>query len=396
MRILFVSANPRWTEQLDLAQELRTLQRSLKGHDVNVSLLPAAQLEDLEEALENTDGDKQIDVVHFCGHADGEKGLYFRDPEGLKVPLSPEKLRQILDKKGVRLAVLNACKTRATAEALILTDGEQGKPAVQAVISTEDLLDDNVGILMTKVLYSELGDRAPLASAFAEAKEIITAPNKTEKDQSRFVYTLHPSGTSQVLFPEERASGAEQKNPQIDDAEQKKFNRYFYVNYLDEQIATLTENVRTNRLILWMLAALFLSLLVLSGAWKHMGEFLVWLGHTLVGEAATPKERPLLDSLQALGQVIPAYYAVLQARWCVHGGIKLRQLTALKELVKKSDEMDPSLQARLDKIMDESVRAADADWKPLFRVILELIGAAKRSTQPAEKNEPQDPETVQA
>ena len=103
--------------------------------------------------------------------------------------------------------------------------------------------------------------------------------------------------------------------------------------------------------------------------------------------------RPLLTSLQALGNAIPAYYAALQTRWCVHGSIKLRQLKSLKELVKKSEDMDATLQARLDKILDESLRTADADWKPLMSFIGEVIGAMTGSDK---KNETEETETVQA
>ena len=431
MRMLFVSANPHWTERIDLAEELRTLLRCLKGHAVDLQLLPAAQPTDLTEALASDKPEDRFHIVHFAGHADDLEGLYFRDPEGLRVPFEKGKLRKLLENKNVKLAVLNACSTYATANELLQTEAgaavvddastergleddtgselEDGTdhepeggagnepggsaeskpgPVVGAVISTERKLDDGVANLMTRALYSALARRAPLHEAFAEAKDAITAPNETDKDRARFVYTLDGPESSQVLFPDE---GLFEKTPEVDAEEQKKFDRYFYINYLDDQIDALTRSIRTNRWILGALIAGAVALLLASPVTRErIWGFLPWLGKVLRGEAES-SERPLLTSLQSLGEAIPAYYAFLQARWCVHGGIKLRQLKALKALVKKSVEIEPTLQTRLHKIMDESLRAADTDWKPLMRFIGQLIGAA---TKPVKRSQGKKQEAV--
>jgi len=408
MRILFVSANPHWTERLDLAQELRTLQRCLKGFDVELILRPAAQIEDLNEVLNDPHDDRPIDIVHFCGHADGKDGLFFRDAEGLEEALPPSELKELLEKsgKGIKLAVLNACSTRETALELMKprkladdakTEAEaseivvtrdtandqtsqavSSKPVVGGIIFTESKLDDNVGILMTKVLYTALGKNKSLNAAFEDAKKVITAPSETKKQKSRFVYMLNPDGANPDLSFEKK--GGPEKEPEIDEEEEQRFHRYFYLNYLDEQIETLQQSVITNRRILIGLFVLVVGLFYLSPfTWESLVGFPDWLLKRLRSEAVSEEgARPLLTSLQALGNAIPAYYAALQTRWCVHGSIKLRQLKSLKELVKKSEDMDATLQARLDKILDESLRTADADWKPLTTFIGELIGAGTR------------------
>ena len=80
MRILFVSANPDWTPRLDLLDELRELKQSLKGKKYFLELLPAAQPEDLKDAIDSSDDD--IDILHFTGHGTKQDGLLFRQSDG--------------------------------------------------------------------------------------------------------------------------------------------------------------------------------------------------------------------------------------------------------------------------------------------------------------------------
>lgn len=376
MRILFVSANPHWTQRLDLADELRTLLNCLQGHDVDVMLLPAAQPEDLKMAVKS----RAIDIVHFSGHASDKDGLLFRNERGLEIPVAPEELRTVLQEEGVKLAVLNACNTKSTALGI--------EDVVGTVISTESKLDDGVAKLMTKALYSSLGRGETPDKALAEAEHAIRIDEGPGDggEASRFVYSIKGSGKNEPLLPKTELFEGE---PRIEG--QPEYDRYFYISYLDDQIDALARSVRINR---YALFGIFGVIIVCFAVWPALLDqvvsFFPRFLNSLASEAVDASgDTPLLDALLSFGEVVPIYLAALQSRWCVHGKEKLRQLKALRELVKNSQNLPLTLQTRLTKILDESTRAADTDWKPLWKLIVTLLLTPVRllKSSPNEKPE---------
>ena len=196
MRILFISANPKWEDRLELGDELRTLLGSLKGQDVDLMLLPAAQPEDLKIAL----GSTTVDIVHFSGHAE-EEGILLRDADGFAKQLPGAELSKLLHEKNVRLAVLNACSTKTT--------GEEIKDVVGAVVSTTDLVADDAARKLTKVLYASLRAGQPISAAFDEAVATLKDADLTN------VYISDGAGINEKIFEGERGEGGEHnlRNP---------------------------------------------------------------------------------------------------------------------------------------------------------------------------------------
>ena len=360
MRILFISANPKWEDRLELGDELRTLQGSLRGHDVDLMLLPAAQPEDLKLAL----GSTTVDIVHFSGHAK-EEGILLRDSEGFAQALPGAELRSLLQGNGVKLAVLNACSTEHTAEEI--------REAVGAVIGTTSPLDDRAARTLTKILYASLGTGQSIDTAFNEATASIRnarLPN---------VYIRAGEHVDAPVFP---ATADEIGEIRIEG--QASYDKFFYVSYLDEQIRNLTGRVRLNRFLFWVLFAGGLF------AW-----YWLWFNAPVtVGEVGSyvsnPKNwdeifgTPYLDSLLALGAAIPALISFLQSRLMMHGNRELRSLQQLRELARSSEELTPELRGRLQKILDQSISGADRDYQPMldwFRLFERIInfGARLRS-----------------
>lgn len=345
-RILFVSANPTSTPKLELADELRRFQHALTGHAVKLMLLPAAQPEDLKIAMES----RNFDVVHFTGHAD-ERGILMRNARGIEELLPRQELRKLFQGKGVKLAVLNACNTKASAEDI--------EESVDTVIGTSDVIDQRAGRMLTKVFYSALGRGSSVKDAYSETIDTINkyAPEKN-------VLMGRGLDNEASLFPKgERAGG------DVELEGQEPFDRYYYVDYLDKQIASYQLNRNANLVVL---AALFgVGIAIIRWFWlRDMADavpgeagqqgFLSWIWDELKMLVTESKsDTPLLDWLATIGQAIPLFMTTMQARWCVHSAEKIRQLTALRELVRDSENLTQDLRIRLHKIMDQSLQAAE-------------------------------------
>ena len=359
MRILFVSANPDWTPRLDILDELRELTQSLKGKAYELELLPAAQPEDLREAIDRSE--EPFDIVHFSGHATEKHGLLFAKADGKKQALKADRLNELFAKKPVKLAVLNACHTKSTA------NGITG--FANTVIGTKKKVADDAAKLLTEVLYSELSNGTSVDVAYGEATRNI------EESGFENVY-LKVRKEGREVPDLEFAAG----NVEIDQANKEEWDRYFFQRYLDDQIDALTQNVRINQYVLYGLFVFGVSLMGVSwydsirlrqelgdaqGLMQIAGsdalDGAVGLWDNLWGRAVeSANETPLLDWLTQMGEAIPVFIAAMQSRWCVHGNEKIRQLTALRELVENSEKLSPTLRTRLHKILDQSVMAADA------------------------------------
>jgi len=207
------------------------------------------------------------------------------------------------------------------------------------------------------------------------------------------------------LFPKgERAGG------DVELEGQEPFDRYYYVDYLDKQIASYRLNRNANLVVL--AALLGLGIAIICWFWlRDMAEavnaatpvaasleaggfqacadavleeagkqgFLSWIWDELkmlVTESRS--DTPLLDWLATIGQAIPLFMTTMQARWCVHSAEKIRQLTALRKLVRDSENLTQDLRIRLHKIMDQSLQAAE---EPTW--FATVAGSVYKRTRPA-------------
>lgn len=340
VKLLFVSSNPHWTQRLDLGDEMRELLNSLRGQDVELIPLPAAQREDLEVAVTAND----VDVLHFSGHATASEGIILRDEDGMEVSMSGSELRQLIQNKDIKLAFLNACSTEETANAI--------KDDVGAVIGTTNPLDDRAARKMTKVFYSELGTGHTIDEAFDEAADSIT------KEGLDNVYMHTGTSTAQSLLSRDQSDEAS-----VRIKNQAHYDKYFFISYLDEQIRNLQGSVQLNRFIIRTM--LVLGAVFLAAMWKFGVDgsalFIDFFGQKRID---TYVGKPYLDSLIAVGTAIPILLASFQNRLTIHSNQEIRSLTQTKELVKSSENLTPELQTRVQVVMDQCIRGADKDYKP--------------------------------
>ncbi|NND70412.1 MAG: CHAT domain-containing protein [Rhodothermales bacterium] len=375
IRILFVSANPSSTQKLDLADELRQFQHSLRGHKVKLWLLPAAQPDDLRMAIKS----KKIDVVHFSGHAK-DSGILMRDEEGIEVEVPKDELVELFKDKNIKLVVLNACETSEIADGI--------KESVETVIGTTEKVKEPVARKLSKNFYAALGQGESIGAAYAEAYGILEADDervlaKNPKAKKRNVYMAHGKSNEEPLLPADKPKDAD-----VELEGSEPFDRYYYADYLDKQISSYRLYRRANLVALSFLVAIGFAFIVwmwerdmvaaleaaelkasvlrdagfftaADAALDGAGEqgFWSWAKDQLSALFTESRgETPLLDWLAAVGQAIPTFIATMQARWCVHGTEKIRQLVALKELVRNSENLTQDLRIRLHKIMDQCLK----------------------------------------
>lgn len=361
MRVLFVSSNPEWTARLDLGDEMREIMRSLKRPDIKLMLLPAAQRLDLKMAVSSAD----IDILHFSGHATREEGIILRDEDGMEDPVAGTELENLLAKDGkrIKLTVLNACNTKDTAAKI--------RGSVGAVISTNRELKDDAARRMTRFLYAALSGGQTVEQAYATATNAIR-----EAGQDATVYELDGEQTSvRVIDPPAAAppdsDAAAAPMPQIEG--KPTYDKYFFISYIDEQIRQLNTLIRRSRLWFWLIVSLgvaFFALMVLNPD-GYAGVVFGFIKAELIGTSTTDKlidqylKKPHLDTLIAIGSVMPALISFFQTRLSIHGNRELQSLQQMRELARASDELPVELQEKLQKILDQCIRGADPEYEPL-------------------------------
>lgn len=346
MRILFVSANPDWTPRLDLLDELRELKRSLKGKHYILELLPAAQPDDLRDAIDGNSAD--IDILHFSGHGTKKHGLFFRNTDRKKNPIDEEDLKKFFKDKHVKLAVLNACNTEKIAKGIT--------GFANTVIGTTALLEEESAKKLTKVLYAALGNGKSIDDAFTETTETI------EKLGLKNVYMtdrLPTNDAEKISF----SSGVAVVDQEKEDA----WNRYFFEGYLTEQIKSVEETIKRNRSRAWWVfgvgavitAFLFFrySLDLKSGMYLifDMSEDAQAVRTTVYSDWVNLSGEHLMESITKYGNILTAAIGGLAARLVVHSNTELRSLTKLSELVKSSAEMPAKMREKLFTILEQNM-----------------------------------------
>jgi hypothetical protein len=159
MRVLLVCANPRGTDPLRTAEEDRTLRESLRlspnRDSIEVETLNAATIDDLRRALLR----KTFDIVHFSGHGT-QTGLVFEDETGkLMVPHS-NALADLLERRNVKVAVLNACYSLAV--------GRLSAIGLEYTVASTGSISDPGAIEFTRGFYDALGAGTSVPDAYAE------------------------------------------------------------------------------------------------------------------------------------------------------------------------------------------------------------------------------------
>ena len=119
--ILILASNPKGTSVLDLDREIRDvregLRRSPNRDEFRIEVRGAVRPIDLSRALLEV----EPQIVHFCGHGTGDKGLVLEEDDGTEKLVSGETLSRLFElfADKVECVLLNACYSEAQATAIV-------------------------------------------------------------------------------------------------------------------------------------------------------------------------------------------------------------------------------------------------------------------------------------
>jgi hypothetical protein len=166
--ILFLSANPRSSNPLCLAEECAEIQRELKmtphRDDFQFESRWAVGIDELMRHL----NELVPTVIHFSGHGDQGR-LLLQDEQGHPQSVSGRALALMIDAAGrdARVVVLNACYSTAQAEVL--------RTKVDCVVGMDGAIGDDAARAFAIRFYGALGSRRSIGNAVDQGVAALAA-----------------------------------------------------------------------------------------------------------------------------------------------------------------------------------------------------------------------------
>jgi hypothetical protein len=149
--ILILAANPKGTSKLRLDEEVREielgLQRSKRREMFTLKQQLAVRPRDVHRAIL----DFKPQIIHFCGHGEGNQGLAFENETGEIKFINAEALASLfgLFAAWVECVVLNACYSEIQAEAI--------RKHIDYVVGMKQSIGDQAAIHFAVGFYDALG-----------------------------------------------------------------------------------------------------------------------------------------------------------------------------------------------------------------------------------------------
>ncbi|MCC6552539.1 MAG: sigma 54-interacting transcriptional regulator [Polyangiaceae bacterium] len=160
VRVLYLAANPRATDELGLSREIRRIRERIRASEHRDALSFICRLavrpDDVQQALLEV----RPHIVHFSGHGTRDEHLLLEDDRGGAAQVDKDTLAELLGilKDDIQVVVLNACHTVPHAEALTrIVDG---------AIGVDDAITDEASIEFSASFYRAVGFGRSLRDAF--------------------------------------------------------------------------------------------------------------------------------------------------------------------------------------------------------------------------------------
>jgi formylglycine-generating enzyme required for sulfatase activity len=158
MKILILASNPR--KELNLDREIRDLreviEKSRNRQEFQVEDALAVRVGDLQDLLLR----HRPQIVHFCGHGSGQRGLVFEGNDGGEQWVRTEALSDLfrLFSSHVGCVLLNACYSESQADAIV--------NHIDYVVGMNQEIRDDAAIAFSKGFYRALGYGCSVKQAF--------------------------------------------------------------------------------------------------------------------------------------------------------------------------------------------------------------------------------------
>jgi hypothetical protein len=175
-KILFLAASPADMTKLSLDEESRAIGQKLRASDGRDSLelitMWAVRPSDLLDHLNRF----EPHVVHISGHGTQQQQIVLVNEARVATPVSAPALRALFTacKGNIRVVVLNACFSRAQAQAIV--------EVIDCVIGMKEEIGDDAAIAFAASFYSALGYGRSVRDAFEQGKVALLLNDIREED----------------------------------------------------------------------------------------------------------------------------------------------------------------------------------------------------------------------
>ena len=146
--ILILAANPKTTSRLRLDEEVRQIDHGLKNSDrFKLEQKWAVRQRDFYRAIL----EYKPQIIHFCGHSEGDDGIVLDSEIGQSVRMGTEALSRLFKLfavLGVECVVLNACYSEVQAEAI--------SQYIKYVVGMNKAIGDKAAINFAVAFYDAL------------------------------------------------------------------------------------------------------------------------------------------------------------------------------------------------------------------------------------------------
>lgn len=192
VKILFLSANPAYTDRLRVDKEMREIEEALRQtkyrDNFKTETYGAVRFFDLQNYLLL----HKPNIVHFSGHGSPSNEILLEDDDGHSQPISARAISKLFEvlKNNIRCVLLNACYSEVQAHAIA--------KCVDCVIGMSKKISDSASTRFAKAFYNALGYGKDVESAFQLGCANIESENLDEQDTPKLL-TLK-SKPSKIVF----------------------------------------------------------------------------------------------------------------------------------------------------------------------------------------------------
>ena len=189
LRILGMVASPNGYETLDVDLEKQRVERALTNLQadrlVQLTWLEGGSWRALQREMRRSDWH----IFHFIGHGGFDKErdegfLAFADEQGEAERIHASQLARLLDKRSLRLVLLNACEGAKGGQYDVFssTAATLAQRSVPAVVAMQYAISDWAAVEFARSFYEALADGLPVDAAVTEARRSLSfaRPNSVE------------------------------------------------------------------------------------------------------------------------------------------------------------------------------------------------------------------------
>ena len=181
-KILFLAANPSGTHQLALDNECREIEEKIRAskHRDSLELVTKWAVRPLD--LLQHFNDHSAHVIHFSGHGSVSEEIIFSDSNGKPQAVGQAALKQLFKtlKDKIRLVILNACYSRAQAEAIT--------EVVDCAVGMNKAIGDRAAIVFAAAFYQAIGFGRSIGDAFESGKTAIMLEGIPEDQTPELIF----------------------------------------------------------------------------------------------------------------------------------------------------------------------------------------------------------------